>query len=71
MARYYSHSPRGFSNEINVYAVADEIAADWADEFERGLDDHSADRFDEIDAKQAHRLRTSKRNNLGQYQEIQ
>lgn len=32
-AKYFYHSPRGFSNEAVIYAVPAEIAEDWASWF--------------------------------------
>jgi hypothetical protein len=34
---YYFHSPRGFANEADVYAVPTEIAEQWLETFEASL----------------------------------
>jgi hypothetical protein len=54
-ARYFSHSPRGFANEITIYAVEKGQADEWAAWFNRSC----ADAYHElvpITRQQAERL---------------
>jgi hypothetical protein len=54
-ARYFSHSPRGFANEITVFAVEAERADDWASWF-NASNPPSAPELQPITRRQAERL---------------
>jgi hypothetical protein len=56
---YYFHSPRGFSNEADVYAVPAEIAEQWLETFEARLGssaDYAATAVVSISRQDAERL---------------
>ena len=58
-ARYFAHSPRGFDNEIDIYAVPAEIAEQWLETFEARLGSsalYAATAVTPISRKQAARL---------------
>lgn len=57
--RYFSHAPRGFVNEVNVYAVPSELAERWLDTFEARLGskaDYAETAVVPITRRQAERL---------------
>lgn len=57
--RYFFHSPRGFVNEADVYAVPAEIAEQWLETFEARLGssaDYAATAVTPITRKAAERL---------------
>lgn len=54
-ARYFSHSPRGFANEITIYAVDAEQAEDWESWF-NASNPPSAPQLERITRKQAERM---------------
>ena len=59
LTRYFYHSPRGFSNEADVYAVPTEIAEQWLETFEARLGsstEYAATAITPITRKDAERL---------------
>ena len=58
-SRYFFHSPRGFANEADIYAVPADQADDWAAWFiaaHRPSSDYAATALEPITRKQAERL---------------
>lgn len=54
-ARYFSHSPRGFANEITIFAVEDALADEWASWF-NASNPPDAQQLVPITRRQAERL---------------